>query len=42
LEQLRFLEHGVKIKMSLGEGSELAVDTPEQAEEVRRLLSRAS
>ncbi|MEZ0327588.1 MAG: 3-deoxy-manno-octulosonate cytidylyltransferase [Fimbriimonas sp.] len=38
LEQLRFLEHGVRIKMSLGEGSELAVDTPEQAEEVRRLL----
>ena len=42
LEQLRFLEHGVRIKMSLGEGSELAVDTPEQAEEVRRILeSRA-
>jgi 3-deoxy-manno-octulosonate cytidylyltransferase (CMP-KDO synthetase) len=38
LEQLRFLEHGVRIKMSLGAGSELAVDTPEQAEEVRRIL----
>jgi 3-deoxy-manno-octulosonate cytidylyltransferase (CMP-KDO synthetase) len=39
LEQLRFLEHGVRIRMSLGAGSELAVDTPEQAEEVRRLLA---
>ncbi len=38
LEQLRFLEHGVRIKMSLGEGSELAVDAPEQAEQVRKLL----
>ena len=38
LEQLRFLEHGVRIKMSEGKGSELAVDTPEQAEEVRRIL----
>ncbi len=39
LEQLRFMENGVRIKMSLGAGSELAVDTPEQAEEVRLLLS---
>jgi 3-deoxy-D-manno-octulosonate cytidylyltransferase len=39
LEQLRFLEHGVRIKMSLGQGSELAVDTPEQADEVRQILS---
>lgn len=38
LEQLRFLENGVAIRMSQGEGSELAVDTPEQAEEVRSLL----
>jgi 3-deoxy-manno-octulosonate cytidylyltransferase (CMP-KDO synthetase) len=38
LEQLRFMEHGVRIKMSHGAGSELAVDTPEQAEEVRRIL----
>lgn len=38
LEQLRFFEHGLRIKMSEGAGSELAVDTPEQAEEVRRLL----
>jgi 3-deoxy-manno-octulosonate cytidylyltransferase (CMP-KDO synthetase) len=39
LEQLRFLENGVRIRMSEGAGSELAVDTPEQAEEVRRLLA---
>ena len=38
LEQLRFLEHGYRMKMSQGKGSELAVDTPEQAEEVRRIL----
>lgn len=38
LEQLRFMEHGIRIKMSQGAGSELAVDTPEQAEEVRRIL----
>ncbi len=40
LEQLRFLEHGVPIRMSLGQGSALAVDTPEQAEEVRQILAR--
>jgi 3-deoxy-manno-octulosonate cytidylyltransferase (CMP-KDO synthetase) len=39
LEQLRFMENGVRIRMSEGAGSELAVDTPEQAEEVRRLLA---
>lgn len=39
LEQLRFLEHGVGIRMSMGHGSALAVDTPEQAEEVRRILA---
>jgi 3-deoxy-D-manno-octulosonate cytidylyltransferase len=38
LEQLRFLENGVRIRMAEGKGSALAVDTPEQAEEVRRLL----
>ncbi len=38
LEQLRFLEHRVGIYMALGQGSEQAVDTPEQAEQVRRLL----
>lgn len=41
LEQLRFLEHGVRIKMSLGHGSPIAVDTPEQAEAVRELLRSA-
>ncbi len=38
LEQLRFMEHGIRIKMSRGQGSALAVDTPEQAEEVRAIL----
>jgi len=38
LEQLRFMEHGVKIKVSQGQGSEVAVDTPDQADEVRRIL----
>ncbi len=40
LEQLRFLEHGVAIGMAEVGGSEIAVDTPEQAEEVRRILER--
>lgn len=39
LEQLRFLENGVRIKMSYGAGSPVAVDTPEQAEDARRLLA---
>ncbi len=38
LEQLRFLHHGVRIRMSEGEGAEMAVDTPEQAEQVRAIL----
>jgi 3-deoxy-manno-octulosonate cytidylyltransferase (CMP-KDO synthetase) len=42
LEQLRFLENGVRIRMSLAQGAELAVDTPEQADEVRRLLAGRS
>jgi hypothetical protein len=40
LEQLRFLENGVRIKMSEGSGSGSGVDTPEQAEEVRKILSK--
>ncbi len=40
LEQLRFLENGVRIFMSEGQGSELAVDTPEQAERVRQVLAQ--
>ncbi len=39
LEQLRFLEHGIKIRMSKGTGSPVAVDTPEQADAVRAILS---
>lgn len=37
LEQLRFLENGVRIRMCEGTAA-MGVDTPEQAEEVRRLL----
>ena len=39
LEQLRFLEHGYRMIMSAAAGSEPAVDTPEQAEEVRAILA---
>jgi 3-deoxy-manno-octulosonate cytidylyltransferase (CMP-KDO synthetase) len=39
LEQLRFLENGVRIRMVEGRGSLVAVDTPEQANEVRAFLS---
>jgi 3-deoxy-manno-octulosonate cytidylyltransferase (CMP-KDO synthetase) len=39
LEQLRFLENGVRIRMSKGTGSALAVDTPEQADQVRAILA---
>ncbi len=39
LEQLRFMENGVRILMTEAAGAELAVDTPEQAEEVRRILA---
>ena len=42
LEQLRFMENGVQIKMSEAAGTELAVDTPEQADEVRRILELRS
>ncbi|MCO5297861.1 MAG: 3-deoxy-manno-octulosonate cytidylyltransferase [Fimbriimonadaceae bacterium] len=38
LEQLRFLHHGVRIRMSEAASAELAVDTPEQAERVREIL----
>lgn len=38
LEQLRFMENGVRIHMSPAEGTELAIDTPEQAEQVREIL----
>ena len=39
LEQLRFLEHGVRIKMSQGTASAVSVDLPEQADEVRKLIA---
>lgn len=39
LEQLRFMQAGIRIKMSRAPGTELAVDTPEHAETVRQLLS---
>jgi 3-deoxy-manno-octulosonate cytidylyltransferase (CMP-KDO synthetase) len=39
LEQLRFIEHGVRIRMVKGVGSLIGVDTPEQAEEVRKYLN---
>jgi 3-deoxy-manno-octulosonate cytidylyltransferase (CMP-KDO synthetase) len=40
LEQLRFMENGVRIYMAPAAGTELAVDTPEQADEVREILRR--
>lgn len=42
LEQLRFMHHGVRIFMAPGAGTELAVDTPEQADEVRAILRARS
>jgi len=39
LEQLRFMENGVRIFMTQGESSPHGVDTPEQAEAVRKLLA---
>ena len=38
LEQLRFMDHGIRIFMAPGAGTELAVDTPEQAQQVREIL----
>lgn len=40
LEQLRFLEHGVEIRMAFGSGSQVAVDTPEQAAMAAMLLQQ--
>lgn len=39
LEQLRFMHHGIRIYMSEARPAALAVDTPEQADEVRRILA---
>lgn len=41
LEQLRFLENGIPIRMVEGRGSVVSVDTPEQADEVRKYLTTA-
>jgi 3-deoxy-D-manno-octulosonate cytidylyltransferase len=38
LEQLRFMGHGVRIKMSAAESTAVAVDLPEHAETVRAIL----
>jgi 3-deoxy-manno-octulosonate cytidylyltransferase (CMP-KDO synthetase) len=40
LEQLRFLENGVFIRMVEGKESAVAVDTPEQAKEVEAILQQ--
>ncbi|RYG70555.1 3-deoxy-manno-octulosonate cytidylyltransferase [bacterium] len=42
LEQLRFLEHGVRIRMAHGFESGLAVDLPEHAAQVEALLRERS
>ena len=42
LEQLRFLENGVGIRMVEGQGSIVSVDTPDQADEVRKYLAELS
>ncbi len=42
LEQLRFLENGVGIRMVEGKGSVISVDTPEQADAVREFLTANS
>ena len=42
LEQLRFLENGIRIKMSEGFASLVAVDTPDQADQVRQIMSESA
>lgn len=42
LEQLRFLEHGIRIRMAEARESGLAVDLPEHASAVERLLRERS
>ncbi|HSN08560.1 MAG TPA: hypothetical protein VLS85_05960, partial [Hanamia sp.] len=38
LEQLRYLENGVKIKMVLTDESPLSIDTPEDLEKAKKLM----
>jgi len=38
LEQLRYLENGVKIKMVLTNESSVSIDTPEDLERAKKLL----
>jgi 3-deoxy-manno-octulosonate cytidylyltransferase (CMP-KDO synthetase) len=38
LEQLRYLENGVKIKMILTDESPVSIDTPEDLEKAKKLL----
>lgn len=40
LEQLRFLEHGVRIAMVEAKMTEVSVDNPEQADQVRAILAQ--
>ncbi len=40
LEQLRFLENGVRIKLSEGLGADIGVDTPEQADQIRAKIAQ--
>ncbi len=42
LEQLRALEHGARIRVLMALEDSMGVDTPEQAEEVERLLERGA
>lgn len=42
LEQLRFMELGFRIAVAVGQGSPMAIDTPEQAEQVRQLLATSA
>ena len=39
LEQLRYLENGVKIKMVLTNESPVSIDTPEDLERARKIMN---
>lgn len=40
LEQLRAIEHGVKIKVGIASAAPIGIDTPEDLEKIRRMLDR--